>query len=73
MSCMVDMSCDIRGAERIQLGENVMIQKDCWLNIAYNNPHGHPMIEIGDGSNIGRRSTISAETSFIFSKAFNAQ
>lgn len=64
----IDPSCDVRQRHRMQFGENVMIQKDCWLNIAYNNPHGHPMIEIGDGSNIGRRSTISAANSIKIGK-----
>lgn len=56
----VDPSCDIRGIDRMVFGENVVIQKDCWLNIAFNNPHLGPMIIIDEGSNIGRRCTISA-------------
>jgi len=56
----IDPSCDIRGIERMQFGNNVVIQNDCWLNIAFNNPHGGPMIIIEDGCNIGRRCIISA-------------
>lgn len=56
----IDPSCDVRGMGRMMFGKNVVIQKDCWLNIAFNNPHPGPMIIIGEGSNIGRRCTISA-------------
>lgn len=38
----------------------MLVQKECWLNIAFNNPHAGPMIIIEEGSNIGRRCTISA-------------
>lgn len=60
---MIDQSCDIRGIERMSFGNDVVIQKDCWLNIAYNNPHSEPIISIGEGSNIGRRCIISAANS----------
>lgn len=60
INIMVDPTCDIRGIERMRFGKNVVIQKDCWLNIAYNNPSPHHMIEIGEGTNIGRRCTLSA-------------
>jgi acetyltransferase-like isoleucine patch superfamily enzyme len=56
----IDPTCDIRGIERMRFGKNVVIQKDCWLNIAYNNPAPGPMISIDEGTNIGRRCTISA-------------
>ncbi|MEE9910747.1 MAG: acyltransferase [Deltaproteobacteria bacterium] len=56
----IDPSCDIRGIERMAFGKNVVIQKDCWLNIAYNNPAPGPMIMINEGTNIGRRCTLSA-------------
>lgn len=59
-NCSIDPSCDIRGINRMMFGKNVVIQKDCWLNIAFNNPHPGPMIIIEEGSNIGRRCTISA-------------
>lgn len=57
---LIDPTCDIRGFERMKFEKNVVIQKDCWLNIAFNNPIPGPMILIGEGTNIGRRSTISA-------------
>ncbi|MCX5809876.1 MAG: acyltransferase [Proteobacteria bacterium] len=57
---VIDPTCDIRGIERMRFGENVVIQKDCWLNIAFNNPAPGPMIVIDEGTNIGRRCTISA-------------
>jgi len=56
----IDPSCDIRGIEKMLFGKGVVIQKDCWLNIAFNNPKSRHLIEIGEGTNIGRRCTISA-------------
>jgi len=56
----IDPTCDIRGIERMRFGKNVVIQKDCWLNIAFNNPAPGPMIVIDEGTNIGRRCTLSA-------------
>ncbi|MBI5416824.1 SPASM domain-containing protein [Candidatus Poribacteria bacterium] len=58
--CFIDPSCDIRGGNKMLFGNNVTIQKDCWLNIAFNNPNSQYIIEIGEGTNIGRRCTISA-------------
>lgn len=65
---MIDPSCDIRGKERMMFGQNVVIQKDCWLNIAFNNPAPGPMIVIEEGTNIGRRCTISAAKKIIVGK-----
>jgi carbonic anhydrase/acetyltransferase-like protein (isoleucine patch superfamily) len=59
-SVMIDPTCDIRGIERMKFGKGVVIQKDCWLNIAFQNPAKGPMILIDEGTNIGRRCTISA-------------
>lgn len=56
---LIDPSCDIRGIERMQFGRGVVIQKDCWLNIAYNHSTPGPMIIIEEGTNIGRRCTLS--------------
>lgn len=64
----IDDSCDVRKKERIKFGNKVVIQKDCWLNIAYDNPHGKHMIEFGDGTNIGRLSTISAANRIVIGK-----
>ena len=57
---MIHPTCDIRGIERMKFGNGVVIQKDCWLNIAFNNPVKGPMIVVDQGTNIGRRCTISA-------------
>ena len=67
-SIMIDPTCDVRGIERMRFGENVVIQKDCWLNIAFNNPAPGPMIVIDEGSNIGRRCTISAANKIMIGK-----
>ena len=47
----------------MRIGLGVVIQKDCWLNIAHQRTEAGPMIAIGDGTNIGRRCTISAANS----------
>ena len=57
---LIDPTCDIRGVERMRFGKSVVIQKDCWLNIAFHSPGNGPMIVIDEGTNIGRRCTISA-------------
>lgn len=66
--CQIDPTCDIRGAERMHMGKGVVIQKDCWLNIAFNNPAPGPMIVINEGTNVGRRSTISAANRIIIGR-----
>lgn len=68
-SFYIDKTCDIRGIDRMYFGKNVVVQKDCWLNIAYDNPCNKHMIEVGDNSNIGRRSTISASNKIILGKS----
>jgi len=64
----IDPTCDIRGIERMKLGKGVVVQKDCWLNIAFNNPAPGPMIVIDEGTNIGRRCTLSAANRIIIGK-----
>lgn len=61
----IDPTCDIRGIERIRFGKNAVIQRGCWLNIAFNNPAPGPMIVINEGTNIGRRCIISAANKII--------
>ena len=65
---VIDPTCDIRGIERMKFGKNVVIQKDCWLNIAFHNPVKDPMIVIDEGTNIGRRCTISAANRIFIGK-----
>ncbi len=65
---VIDPTCDIRGINRMKFGNNVVIQKDCWLNIAFNSPIPGPMIVIDEGANIGRRCTISAANKIIIGK-----
>lgn len=64
----IDKTCDIRGIEKIKMCHNVVIQRDCWVNIAFNNPNQEFMIEFGEGTNIGRRCTISAANKIVFGK-----
>lgn len=65
---MIDPSCEIRGIERMKFGRSVVIQKDCWLNIAFPNPAKGPMIFVDEGTNIGRRCTISAANRIFIGK-----
>lgn len=58
--CYIHPSCDVRGVPRLEIEDGVVIQQDCWIDIAYDNPHHGPMIFIGEGTNIGRRTTISS-------------
>lgn len=58
-------SCDIRRAARrhISLGDKVGLFHDVWLNIPYEavaEDQKNPILSIGSGTVIGRRSTISA-------------
>lgn len=64
----IDPSSDIRGIQKMRIGNGVTIQKDCWLNIAFDNPQTQYLIEIGDGTNIGRRCTISAANKIVIGK-----
>lgn len=61
----IDPSCDIRCADRVKLGKNVILQKDCWINAENQNIQNGLRIEIGDGTNVGRRSTISSSNKII--------
>lgn len=50
---------DIVGAEAISIGDDVMIKRGFWLNIALNNFNGEAKIVIGDGCQIGKNLTVS--------------
>lgn len=64
----IEPGCDIRKPDRILFGEGVIIQRDCWVNIAYDNPEDEFMIVFGEGTNVGRRCTISASNKIVFGK-----
>lgn len=64
----IDKSCDIIGIDKILFGRGVVVQKDCWLNIVEDNFRFDYMIELGDGTNIGRRCTISAANKIVVGK-----
>lgn len=67
-SSIINKNCDIRGIDRIFFGKGVVVQKDCWLNVVDNDFKSDYMIEFGDGTNIGRRSTISASNKIVLGK-----
>lgn len=56
-------SCEIRRnyAHRIRIDDSVLLDRDVWLNVPEISSGAYPAIFIGKGSNVGRRSTISAK------------
>lgn len=58
--CNIHPTCDLFGTEGVALGNGVKLQADCWVMLPYNNPVSEPRIQIGAGSDIGRRSSLSA-------------
>jgi len=47
-------------APYIQLGEEVFLDRDVWIDIPVTPAHGEPVVIFDDGVKIGRRCTISA-------------
>lgn len=58
----IHYSCDIQRsyAHRIRIGDSVLIDRDVWVNVPVVSNRSEPSLIIGAGSNIGRRSVISA-------------
>jgi len=58
----IHYSCDIQRsyAHRIRIGDSVLIDRDVWVNVPVVSDRSGPSLIIGAGSNIGRRSVISA-------------
>ena len=48
-------------AEHIQIGDEVGLARDIWLNVVPGSGGPPPKIVLGNGCRIGRRSTISAK------------
>jgi acetyltransferase-like isoleucine patch superfamily enzyme len=64
----IHFSCDILRscASQIELGNEVYLAPDVWLNIAPGAPRGpEPKIILGQGCRIGRRSTISCRNQIV--------
>jgi acetyltransferase-like isoleucine patch superfamily enzyme len=55
-SCEVDRS----GSQYIELGDEVYLAPDVWLNVVSADKNLDPKMVLGNGCRIGRRSTISA-------------
>lgn len=55
-------SCDIRRcySHKIALGDDVLLDREVWLNVPVVSANSEPSLVIGSGTNIGRRSVISA-------------
>ncbi|MFD2411626.1 glycosyltransferase [Paenibacillus rhizoplanae] len=58
--CSIHPSCELSGTVGIALGNEVKLQADCCLTLPYNNIVSEPRIQIGAGSEIGRRCSLSA-------------
>jgi acetyltransferase-like isoleucine patch superfamily enzyme len=58
----IHYSCEIRRfyAQKIRIEDLVILDPDVWLNVPLTSASTGPAIVIGKGSNIGRRSVISA-------------
>jgi acetyltransferase-like isoleucine patch superfamily enzyme len=56
-------SCDLGRsiAKWIQIGNSVQIHRDVWINLAETPANDDPIIILGDGCKLGRRSMISAK------------
>jgi acetyltransferase-like isoleucine patch superfamily enzyme len=55
-------TCEMRRnyAHKIRIGDSVLLDREVWINVPVLSPNSEPAIIIGKGSNIGRRSVISA-------------
>lgn len=56
-------SCDVsrHGAQYVSLGDGIYLAPHVWLNIVLDSGPLRPKLVLGNGSKIGRRSTISAK------------
>jgi acetyltransferase-like isoleucine patch superfamily enzyme len=63
----IDFSCDIlrSTARDIQIGDDVVLANDTWLNAVPTPDNPGPKIILGNGCKIGRRSSISARNRII--------
>jgi acetyltransferase-like isoleucine patch superfamily enzyme len=59
----IHSSCEIRRcySHKIALGDNVLLDREVWLNVPLISANSEPALVIDSGSNIGRRSVISAK------------
>lgn len=59
----IHYSCEISqaAARHIDIGNEVYLAKDVWLNVEANFGRDETVISLGDGCKIGRRSVISAK------------
>ena len=58
----IHYSCDIQRcySNKIRIGDFVLLDREVWLNVPVTSERSEPALIIGNGSNIGRRSVISA-------------
>jgi acetyltransferase-like isoleucine patch superfamily enzyme len=58
----IHYSCEVRRSHshKIRIGDRVLLDRDVWLNIPLISKDIGPTLVIGSGTNIGRRSVISA-------------
>lgn len=55
-------SCEIRRSHshKIRIGDFVLLDREVWLNVPVVSANSEPALIIGSGTNVGRRSVISA-------------
>ncbi|MEK3879046.1 glycosyltransferase [Paenibacillus sp. FSL M7-0420] len=58
--CNIHPTCELSGTAGIALGNEVKLQADCCIMLPYNNIASEPRIQIGAGSEIERRCSLSA-------------
>lgn len=58
----IHYSCEIRRSysPKIALGDYVLLDREVWLNVPFISSNAEPALIIGNGTNVGRRSVISA-------------
>jgi carbonic anhydrase/acetyltransferase-like protein (isoleucine patch superfamily) len=58
----IHYSCEIRRgySHKIALGDNVLLDREVWLNVPIISANSEPSLVIDSGTNVGRRSVISA-------------
>jgi acetyltransferase-like isoleucine patch superfamily enzyme len=58
----IHYSCDIQRhySHKIRIEDSVLLDREVWLNVPITSAKPEPALIIGKGSNIGRRSVISA-------------
>jgi serine acetyltransferase len=66
--CRLGLGAVLVGARFVNLGKNVTIGKDVWLNAKDERGHGKASLTIGDGTYLGRMVQINAWSSVVIGR-----